>query len=96
MNVALCLESGHPHQELAQNILLELLNLLGAQVRMQGGLVLKLLHMCLELLLQFGQSLLGLLQSIRAESSRALRWQQTDLDVTQKLYCLSNSTCVAS
>lgn len=51
-NVALCLESGHPHQELAQNVLLELLCLLGGQVRMQGDLALERLHMGLELLLQ--------------------------------------------
>lgn len=51
-NMALCLQSGHPHQELAQNILLELLHLLGGQVRVQGNLVLELLHMSLELLLQ--------------------------------------------
>lgn len=50
--VALCLESRHPHQELAQNILLELLHLLGGQVRMQSNLGLELLHMGLKLLLQ--------------------------------------------
>lgn len=51
-NVALCLESGHPHQELTQNVLLELLRLLGGQVRIQGNLALEPLHMGLELLLQ--------------------------------------------
>lgn len=94
--VALCLEGGHPHQELAQNILLELLHLLWGQVRMQGSLALELLHMGLELLLQQGQSLLGLLQLFRAESSRALWWQQSDLDVPQVLDRLSDRKCVAS
>lgn len=91
-----CLESGHPHQELAQNVLLELLQLLGAQVRMQVNLTLEFLYVGLELLLQRDQSLLGLLQLFRARSSRALRWQQRELDVPQELCCLSNSTCVAS
>lgn len=94
--VALCLEGGHPHQELAQNILLELLHLLRGQVRMQGSLALELLHMGLELLLQQGQRLLGLLQPVRAESSRALRGQQSDLDVPQVLDRLTDRKCVAS
>lgn len=50
--MALCLESGHPHQEVAKNSLLELLHLPGGQVRMKGDLALELLHMGLELLLQ--------------------------------------------
>lgn len=74
--VALRLESRHPHQELAQNILLELLYHLRGQVRMQSNLALELLHMSLKLLLQCSQSLLGLLQLFRAKSSRALQWQQ--------------------
>lgn len=94
--VALRLEGGHPHQELAQNILLELLHLLRGQVRMQGSLALELLHMGLELLLQQGQSLLGLLQLFRTESSGALRGQQSDLDVPQVLDRLSDRKCVAS
>lgn len=40
--------------------------------------------------------MLGLLQPFRAESSRALQWLQTHLDVLQELYCLFNSTRVAS
>lgn len=96
LDMALCLESGHPHQELTQNILLELLHLLRGQVRMQSKVALEPLPMGLELLLQCGQSFLGLIQPFSAESSRALRWQQGDLDVPQELHCLFNSTGVAS
>lgn len=84
--MALCLEARHPHQELAQDILQELLHLLGRQVRMQSNLALELLHMSLKLLLQRSQSLLGLLQSLGAGSGRALHGQQGDLDVPQELY----------
>lgn len=94
--VALCLESRHLHQELAQNILLELLYLLGGQVTMQSNLALELLHMSLKLLLQCSQSLLGLLQPLRAGSGRALQWQQRDLDVSQELYCFLNLRGVVS
>lgn len=95
-DVSLCLESGHPHQELTQDVLLELLHLLGAQVRMQGVLFLELLHMGLELLLQRGQSLLGLRQPVGAETSRALQGQQRHLDVPQELSRLCHSTGVAA
>lgn len=50
--MALCLESGHHHQELAQNTLLELLHLQWGQVWMQSSLVLELFHMNLKLLLE--------------------------------------------
>lgn len=50
--VTLCLDCGHLHQELAQNILLELFYVLGGQIRMQGSLALELVHMSLEVLVQ--------------------------------------------
>ena len=86
MDVALCLERGHPHQELAQDVLLELLGLLRRQVRVQSKLALELLYVGLELLLQRNQSLLGVLQPLAAGPGGATRGQQAQLDVPQELH----------
>lgn len=94
-HVSLGLQGGHPHQEPAQDVLLELLHPLGGQVRVQGVLSLELLHVGLELLLQRGQSPLGLLQALGAEPSGALRRQQRDLDVPQEFCRLFNGIRVA-
>lgn len=96
LNVTFCLEGGHSHQQLAQNGLLELLHLLGGQVRMQDDLVLETLHVGLELLLQGAHGPLGVLYPVGTEPSRALRGLQRQLDVSQELHCLFNCAGVAS
>lgn len=69
LNVTFGLERGHSHQQLAQDGLLELLHLLGGEVRMHDDLVLETLHVGLEVLLQGVHGPLGLLYPLRAESS---------------------------
>lgn len=63
---------------------------------MQTKLTLEMVHVGLELLLQSHQGLLGLLQSVRAESSRTLWRQQSDLNIPQELDRLFDSPGVAS
>lgn len=96
LNVTFCLERGHSHQQLAQDGLLELLHLLGGEVRMHDDLVLEMLHVGLEVLLQGVHGPLGPLYPFRTESSWALRGLQRQLDVPQELRCLFNGAGVAS
>lgn len=94
--MASCLQRGPPDQQLAQDALVELLEAPREQEGLQRSLVLDLLHAGLEVLLQRGQSLPGLFQTLTAGSSRVLGRQHRDLRVLQELDRVFNGTGVAS
>ena len=89
------MEGGPPHQEPAQHLPMEVLHLLGREASMVGAKGLELEDLGLELLLQRGQSLPGVLDPLRAASHGALRWKESGLSLLEEAHRTFNAAGVA-
>lgn len=96
LHVSFGLQRGHPDEQLAQNVLQQLLHLLGTEARMQRHLQLNLLHVALEVVPQRVQSPLGLLEPPGTGTGGAVRGQHGHLDTAQELDRLSDQSTVAA